>query len=214
MRKITGIIVHCTATRADWWASKRTSEKVREIKRWHVQDRGWSDIGYHFLIDRDGTVAKGRDIARDGAHVQGHNKGTIGISLFGGHGSAETDKFGQHFTPQQDAALRNLIRDLQATYGKVPVTGHNQYAAKACPGFNVPAWFGGKPAPIMTKKQPKPQENKAVKPAIMTSTPAKEAVGGLAGGVTGGGVVLALVAFGDSLWRGFVRFADIITFWN
>ncbi len=47
MRKITEIIVHCTATRADWWAGKRTSDKVREIKRWHVQDRGWSDIGYH-----------------------------------------------------------------------------------------------------------------------------------------------------------------------
>ncbi len=145
MRQITEIIVHCTATRADWWAGKRTSDKVREIKRWHVQDRGWSDIGYHFLIDRDGTVAKGRDIARDGAHVQGRNKGTIGIALFGGHGSAETDAFSRHFTPQQDAALRNLIADLRKQYGNVPVTGHNQYAAKACPGFNVPAWLTGKP---------------------------------------------------------------------
>jgi hypothetical protein len=142
MRKITEIIVHCTATRPDWWAGKRTSDKVREIKRWHVQDRGWSDIGYHFLIDRDGTIATGRDIARDGAHVQGHNAGTIGISLFGGHGSAETDAFSQNYTPQQDAALRNLIGDLRKQYGNVPVTGHNQYAAKACPGFNVPAWFG------------------------------------------------------------------------
>jgi N-acetylmuramoyl-L-alanine amidase len=147
MRKITEIIVHCTATRPDWWAGKRTSDKVREIKRWHVQDRGWSDIGYHFLIDRDGTVAKGRDMARDGAHVQGKNKGTIGISLFGGHGSAETDQFGDHFTPEQDVALRNLIGDLQKQFGLVPVSGHNQYAAKACPGFNAPAWFARKPAP-------------------------------------------------------------------
>ena len=160
MRKITEIIVHCTATRADWWAGKRTSEKVREIKRWHVQDRGWADIGYHFLIDRDGTIAKGRDIARDGAHVQGKNKGTIGISLFGGHGSAETDKFGQNFTPQQDAALRKLIGDLHGQFGKVPVTGHNQYAAKACPGFNVPAWFGAKaaPKPVAPPKTPAQRE--------------------------------------------------------
>jgi hypothetical protein len=153
VRKIIEIIVHCTATRADWWAGKRTSDKVREIKRWHVQERGWSDIGYHFLIDRDGTVAKGRDIARDGAHVQGRNKGTIGISLFGGHGSAANDAFSRHYTPQQDAALRNLIADLRKQYGNVPVTGHNQWAAKACPGFNVPAWLTGKP-PASAPKPP------------------------------------------------------------
>ena len=147
MRPITEIIVHCTATRADWWAGKRTSEKVREIKRWHVQDRGWADIGYHYLIDRDGTIATGRPIEKDGAHVQGRNKGTIGISLFGGHGSAETDQFAEHFTPQQEVALRKLIGDLHGRFGKVPVTGHNQYAAKACPGFNVPKWYGvAKPA--------------------------------------------------------------------
>jgi len=101
MRPINEIIVHCTATRADWWAGKRTSEKVAEIKRWHVQDRGWNDIGYHYLIDRDGTVANGRALEKIGAHVAGHNTGTIGISLFGGHGSAETDMFHEHFTPRK-----------------------------------------------------------------------------------------------------------------
>jgi N-acetylmuramoyl-L-alanine amidase len=210
MRKITEIIVHCTATRADWWASKRTSEKVREIKRWHVQDRGWSDIGYHFLIDRDGTVAKGRDIARDGAHVQGKNKGTIGISLFGGHGSAETDKFAQHFTPEQDAALRNLIRDLQASYGKVPVTGHNQYAAKACPGFNVPAWFDAKAAPKPAEAPKTPAQRKS---APQVSAPKKD-LGGAAGGVVGGALVLGLVAFADGLWSKFTAFADWLIFWT
>ena len=195
MRKITEIIVHCTATRADWWASKRTSEKVREIKRWHVQDRGWADIGYHFLIDRDGTIAKGRDITRDGAHVQGKNKGTIGISLFGGHGSAETDKFSQHFTPEQDAALRRLLAELQATYGKVPVTGHNQYAAKACPGFNVPAWFGAKGAPKPAEAPKKP----AQRVTIPQTTTIPESVKSGAGGLVGGGVVLGIVAFGQDI---------------
>lgn len=141
MRPINEIIVHCTATRPDWWDGKKTSEKVAEIKRWHVQDRGWKDIGYHYLIDRDGTVAKGRPIDQIGAHVSGHNTGSIGISLFGGHGSAETDMFHEHFTPAQEAALRKLLADLRKQFGIVKITGHNQYAAKACPGFNVPDWF-------------------------------------------------------------------------
>lgn len=206
MRKITEIIVHCTATRADWWASKRTSEKVREIKRWHVQDRGWADIGYHFLIDRDGTIAKGRDIARDGAHVQGKNKGTIGISLFGGHGSAETDKFLDHFTPEQDAALRKLIGDLHGQFGKVPVTGHNQYAAKACPGFNVPAWFGAKAAPAEAPKRAA-QAQPTAKPSQV-----KEVAKTAAGGATGAALVLMALA-GDA-WGKFVAFADWVTWWN
>lgn len=159
MRPINEIIVHCTATRADWWQGKPTIAKVAEIRRWHVQDRGWSDIGYHFLIDRDGTVAKGRDIAKTGAHVQGHNTGTIGVSLFGGHGSAETDKFADHFTPAQDAALRKLLADLRKTYPAIAkVTGHNQYAAKACPGFKVEKWYAAKPL-----TRPAPQVNETPK---------------------------------------------------
>jgi hypothetical protein len=175
VRKITEIIIHCTATPATWWGGKRTADKVREIKRWHVQDRGWSDIGYHFLIDRDGTIARGRDLARDGAHVQGRNAGTIGISLFGGHGSAETDTFADHFTPQQDAALRNLIGDLRAQFGNVPVTGHNQYAAKACPGFNVPKWLA--PSGVDVSGRPisgvKPAPQRPIAPPVAPETPDK-----------------------------------------
>lgn len=145
MRKITGIIIHCTATRPAFMEGHSTAAKVAEIRRWHVDPKprgnGWSDIGYHFLIDRNGAVAKGRPIERDGAHVRGHNKGTIGISLFGGHGSAETDSFGVNFTGEQAAALRKLVNDLRAKYGMVPITGHNEYAAKACPGFNVQTWL-------------------------------------------------------------------------
>ena len=144
-RKITGIIIHCTATRAEWWGGKRTSEKVAEIRRWHL-DRGWRDIGYHFLIDRDGTIAKGRPVEQTGAHVAGHNTGTIGISLFGGHGSAETDQFSENFTAAQDRSLRKLIADLRGRFGSVPLSGHNEYAAKACPGFTVAQWWSQKPA--------------------------------------------------------------------
>ena len=153
MRKLTEIIVHCTATRPDFMAGQSTAAKVAEIKRWHVQDNGWSDIGYHYLIDRDGTVATGRPIERDGAHVQGHNAGTIGISLFGGHGSAETDAFAENFTPDQERALAGLIDKLRAKYGNLALSGHNQYAAKACPGFNVPSWWAGRSQPAETKAQ-------------------------------------------------------------
>lgn len=141
MRHLNEIIVHCSATRPKWMAGKKTSEKVAEIRHWHVDDNKWSDIGYHFLIDRDGTVANGRPIAKQGAHVQGHNKNSIGVCLIGGHGSSETDDFAEHFTVEQDAAARNLIEKLKSKYNIAKVTGHNQYAAKACPGFNVPHWI-------------------------------------------------------------------------
>ncbi len=153
MRPITEIIVHCTATERDWWAGRSTAAKVAEVKRWHVQERKWKDIGYHYLIDRDGTVATGRPLDQVGAHVQGHNTGTIGIALFGGHGSNERDKFRQHFTPEQDKALRKLIADLRGRFPAIMrVTGHNQYAAKACPGFQVKEWLAEKPAPEPAKK--------------------------------------------------------------
>ena len=65
MRPISEIIIHCTDTRPDWMEGKTTSAKVAEIRRWHTdpqpKGRGWKDIGYHFLIDRDGRVAQVMD---------------------------------------------------------------------------------------------------------------------------------------------------------
>ncbi|MGR3452949.1 N-acetylmuramoyl-L-alanine amidase [Pseudooceanicola sp.] len=141
MRNITEIIIHCTATRRDFMEGAPTVAKVREVKRWHVEGNGWSDIGYHYLIDRDGTLAEGRPLERTGAHVKGHNTGTIGIALFGGHGSAETDAFHDHFNIGQNETLKQLIADLQDRFGPLKISGHNQYAAKACPGFSVPTWL-------------------------------------------------------------------------
>lgn len=155
MRKITEIIVHCTATRPEWWAAQPLEAKIAEVRRWHVSDRRWRDIGYHFLIDRNGKIGNGRPLAQTGAHVQGRNTGTIGIALFGGHGSAETDAFGDNFTRDQERALRSLLADLQRDFGPVPVTGHNQYSAKACPGFNVPRWYSAAPV-AAAQVAPKP----------------------------------------------------------
>jgi N-acetylmuramoyl-L-alanine amidase len=148
MRPLNEIIVHCTATRPNWMAGRHISEKVAEIRRWHVDERGWAAIGYHYLIDRDGTVAPGRPLEQVGAHTKGKNTGTIGIALMGGHGSAKNDPFEKNFTPEQAASLRDLIESLKAKYpGIKSVTGHNQYAAKACPGFHAPTWYANKPAP-------------------------------------------------------------------
>lgn len=151
MRTINEIIVHCTATRPEWWAGRSTADKVAEVRKWHVQDRGWRDIGYHFLIDRDGTVATGRPIEEVGAHVSGHNANSIGISLFGGHGGATTDKFEDNFTPEQDAALRNLIANLQNRIPSITkISGHHEYANKACPCFDVRSWLNGRTALVRT----------------------------------------------------------------
>lgn len=145
MRPLNEIIIHCTDTRPNWWADRTSAEKVAEVRRWHTEERGWSDIGYHFLIDRDGTVVEGRPLERVGAHVKGHNTGTIGISLFGGHGGSAGDQFLDNFTEDQERALMQLIRQLQDNYPTITnVSGHNQYAAKACPTFSVPAWLEGK----------------------------------------------------------------------
>jgi len=135
------IVVHCVATPPDFMAGVSTAERVAEVRRWHMRDRGWRDIGYHWLIDRDGTVTPGRAETEIGAGVEGHNAGVIHISLFGGFGSAETDPFERNFTATQDAALRRIIREVCDRTRIAKVTGHNQYAAKACPGFSVPDWL-------------------------------------------------------------------------
>jgi hypothetical protein len=143
MRKLTEIIVHCSATRPDWMAKNSLNDKVKEIRLWHMsKPKEWKDIGYHYLIDRNGDLAAGRPLSETGAHTQGRNTGTVGICLIGGHGSAATDEFSKNFTKEQDESLRLLIQRLRDQNPSITlVTGHNQYAAKACPGFSVPKWL-------------------------------------------------------------------------
>ena len=137
---VTEVILHCADTRPDWMAGHPLVEKVAEIRRWHVQQRGWRDIGYHWVIDRDGAVAPGRQETEIGAHVEGHNRGTIGICLLGGYGADATDLFEKNFTAAQDRAIRSLITVIRSRSSIKRVSGHNQHAAKACPGFWVSTW--------------------------------------------------------------------------
>jgi hypothetical protein len=135
------IVVHCSATLPAWMAGQLLAAKVAEIRRWHVEDRGWRDVGYHYIIDRDGARATGRAETVIGAGVEGHNRGVLHVCLIGGHGSSSTDPFLRNFTAAQDADLRSLIADIRRRTTIARVSGHNEHAAKACPGFNVPAWL-------------------------------------------------------------------------
>jgi N-acetylmuramoyl-L-alanine amidase len=142
MRHIDEIIVHCTATNRNWFIDRDAHEVVEEVRRWHKEERGWSDIGYHFVIHRSGQIAAGRPITRNGAHTRGHNKGTIGIALVGGRGGAADDDFLDNFTPEQHRELHALIDSLKEEFPTITkVSAHNMYAKKACPCFDVRQWL-------------------------------------------------------------------------
>ncbi len=135
------IVLHCSATRPSWMAGDGFAAQYAEIRRWHMQDNGWRNIGYHWVIARDGALRAGRPETEIGAHVVERNQGTIGICLIGGHGSSETDRFHQHFTAAQDTAARQLLQAIGMRTRIEVISGHNEYAANACPGFNVTQWL-------------------------------------------------------------------------
>ena len=147
MRAITEINIHASATKPQWMAGRTIKEKVAEIRRWHVEDNGWHDIAYHFVIDRDGMVNRGRKAEMVGAFEPKVNAHAIGICLIGGFGSNANDEFDKNYTPDQDASLRKLIRIIQHQYPSAKkISGHNQFANKACPGFKVDRWLARKPS--------------------------------------------------------------------
>lgn len=184
MRHLNEIIVHCTATPVGWMEGAATAAKVNEIRRWHTQERGWSDIGYHYVIDRDGTVATGRPMEKTGAHTKGHNTGTVGISLVGGQGGTANDAFEDNFTQAQANALRTLIAGLKREYPTITkISGHNNYAAKACPCFNASAWYARKPAAeisgvVGAQQRSKPTQSRTVQASVVQGA---SAVGGAVG---------------------------------
>jgi len=144
-RTITEINVHCSATRPEWMQNRSGPEKVAEIRRWHTEQNGWRDIGYHWIIDRDGMVYTGRRESSPGAFEPQVNARGVGICLIGGFGSSANDAFEQHYTHEQGEALRELIEQIKDRHiGVKKVTGHNDYSPKACPGFKVARWLDGK----------------------------------------------------------------------
>jgi len=134
MRPIDKIILHCAATK------EGHNIKTETIKSWHVKSRGWSDIGYHFVIELDGSVKTGRPIERIGAHVQGHNTGSIGVCYVGGVDADKKPKDTR--TEAQRDAMDELISSLLEQYPGATVHGHNEFSAKACPSFDVQKEYG------------------------------------------------------------------------
>lgn len=129
MRDIDKIIVHCSAT------PEGRHTTVEEIRQWHFQ-RGWKDIGYHYVIYLDGTIHRGRPEEVVGAHCSGYNKNSIGVCYIGGVAKdGKTPKDTR--TEGQKRALIEILRRLKKDYPKATLHGHNEFANKACPSFNV-----------------------------------------------------------------------------
>lgn len=128
MRNIDKIIIHCSAT------PEGRKVTVDEIRQWHLQ-RGWKDIGYHYIIYLDGTIHKGRPESVVGAHCSGYNKNSIGICYIGGCDINMQPKDTR--TVGQKRALSEILKRLKRTYPNATLHGHNEFANKACPSFNV-----------------------------------------------------------------------------
>lgn len=128
-RTITEIIVHCTAT------PEGKDYTVDDIRRWH-KEQGWSDIGYHYVIYRDGSIHEGRDVKYSGAHCTGHNANSIGVVYIGGV-SKDGKTAKDTRTKAQKRALLQVMRTLRAAYPSARIYGHRDFAKKACPSFDA-----------------------------------------------------------------------------
>ncbi len=128
-RNIKEIIIHCSDT------PEGKDFTVADIRAWH-KARNFSDIGYHYVIYRDGSVHLGRDINIAGAHCTNHNTISIGICYIGGREAGSTRPKDTR-TEAQKKALLKLLKDLKKLYPNATIHGHKEFANKACPCFEV-----------------------------------------------------------------------------
>ena len=130
MRRITLIVIHCSAVKPDQQSS------AAQIDSWHRQRGFHLGIGYHYVIRRDGTLEMGRPEYMVGAHCKNHNQHSIGVCYEGGldiRGDPADTR-----TPQQRETMRQLINELRERYPKAIVVGHhNLNPLKACPCFDA-----------------------------------------------------------------------------
>ena len=130
MRQINYIIIHCSATKAG------RDFHAKDIDKWH-KERGFDEIGYHVVIDLDGTVENGRSVSKPGAHCKGHNTDSIGVCYIGG-----LDDKGNPCdtrTEAQKQALLDVVWTYKKIYPNAKVVGHRDMpnVHKACPCFNA-----------------------------------------------------------------------------
>lgn len=129
------IVVHHSAT-------KRSQDiGVKEIRQWH-KAKGWSDIGYHYVIRRNGILETGRTLDQAGAHVQGHNHHSIGICLVGGLSDDGKDAE-YNYTADQISTLIKILRNANAAFPSAEIVGHRDLDRKKpeCPAFDVKTWW-------------------------------------------------------------------------
>lgn len=129
MRKIEEIIVHCADT------PEGRDVRAEEIRRWHMKERGWSDIGYHYVVDIDGTVEAGRPVEIVGAHCSGHNANSIGICYIGGADANMRPKDTR--TEAQKQSIIILLKYLKSKWPNAKIYGHRDFSAKPCPCFDA-----------------------------------------------------------------------------
>jgi N-acetylmuramoyl-L-alanine amidase len=129
MRKILSIIVHQSAS------NNPNHDDIEVIRDWHVRERGFNDVGYHYFIKKDGTIQKGRPDEIPGAHCRGQNINSIGICLSG---------LGVK-TPEQLEALKGLLKTLCDKHflSQYDIKPHYDFALTQCPGFNLQEWIAG-----------------------------------------------------------------------
>jgi len=128
MRTIKEIIVHCAAT------IEGAKFDVDDIDRWH-KDRGWSGVGYHYVITLNGSIQVGRKHEKIGAHAKGHNRYSIGVCYIGGLDKQRNPKDTR--TDSQKESLLNVLKYLLECYPEAKIIGHRDISAKACPSFNA-----------------------------------------------------------------------------
>lgn len=146
IKAVRYLVVHCAAT------PPSRDIGVSEIRAMHKQ-RGFADVGYHYVIRRDGRVEKGRRDTVAGAHVSGYNSISLGVCLVGGVDAQ--GKPANNFTPAQFAALKATLKQLAAEHPQAQILGHRDLSPdmngdgkispnewlKACPCFDVRAWL-------------------------------------------------------------------------
>ena len=127
-RNIKEIIVHCTAT------PEGRPVTIKKITDWHKQ-RGFSTIGYHYVVMLDGSIQNGRDVNVSGAHCTNHNSISIGVCYVGGCDKNMNAKDTR--TDAQKRALLDLLKRLRTMYPQAEIYGHRDFANKACPSFDA-----------------------------------------------------------------------------
>ena len=103
---------------------------VQQVHKWHI-NKGWSGIGYHYFISRDGEIFRGRPEDTVGAHATGHNSRSIGVCF-------EGDYTTQSMPEAQLEAGKELIAYLKNKYKITKIKGHRDLMATSCPGVKFP----------------------------------------------------------------------------